>query len=244
MSNKKLHIGSLLAEDMKIPVNGTLTGNRIMWSKSPQDVLAEWWDIKSNKEAEDAIDYLIDLGARQYYAEAFKLLNAYLKHKGETLASKDNDYEEELKLVSNFYEAFPDRTLHGDDAKNVISLVVNINNKDLITSWSKFEMLPKLTEEDFALGIAAYDYAKLVVLARMSLSAGYIDETSFWKVIETAYTIAHNEFNSWDTFAKSCHLGYWAWNGTEGPGNYLAISDAYARLFHNTYEEDIRSFAW
>ena len=55
--------------------------------------------------------------------------------------------------------------------------------------------------------ISAWDYDRLVNVARFSYSAGYITEQEMWDYINKAVTQAKNDYNSWEEYFAGVMLG-------------------------------------
>ena len=55
--------------------------------------------------------------------------------------------------------------------------------------------------------ISAWDYDRLVNVARFSHSAGYITEQEMWDYINKAVTQAKNDYNSWEEYFAGVMLG-------------------------------------
>jgi hypothetical protein len=74
-----------------------------------------------------------------------------------------------------------------------------------------FEANPFL-EKRFVTSIAAWDYARMVNVARWSYDYGYLSWEQAWHYINAATRLALLEFDSWDSFATSFVAGRLMWN--------------------------------
>ncbi|MCK7553726.1 DUF1266 domain-containing protein [Chitinophaga sedimenti] len=71
------------------------------------------------------------------------------------------------------------------------------------------------SEEDVVhISINAWDYGRIVFLARLCYEAGYLTEREVWHFIHTGDELAQQQFNDWATFGKSYVLGRAMWGGS------------------------------
>jgi hypothetical protein len=62
-------------------------------------------------------------------------------------------------------------------------------------------------------GAAAWDYGRLIFIARLCFDAKYLSQAEAWTYIEQAHQLAFIEFNSWEAYAKSYVIGRALWGG-------------------------------
>ncbi|NDV67600.1 DUF1266 domain-containing protein [Dysgonomonas sp. 25] len=97
-------------------------------------------------------------------------------------------------------------------------------------------------EEDFAIGADAWDFGRVVFIARATYSLGYISDKEAWHYIGEALRLARQKFNNWEDYARSYMLGRGIWGGA-GDGDWMNISNFASDALENEQSPWIR-LAW
>ena len=89
--------------------------------------------------------------------------------------------------------------------------------------------LPKLeaagiaTRADLDRSVAAWDFSRVVSLARAAHDAGFVSEQQAWQAIERAATAARQDNHSWREFVASYLIGRALWGGDESLDHFIEV---------------------
>lgn len=71
--------------------------------------------------------------------------------------------------------------------------------------------------------MAAWDFSRVVSLARAAHDAGFISEPQAWQAIERAATAARQDNHSWCEFVASYLIGPALWGGDESLDHFIDV---------------------
>lgn len=94
-------------------------------------------------------------------------------------------------------------TLHPE---NISGLLDNLRDKDP-KQHARFKTIRHYRDVIDGCGIVAWDIARATFLARMALTAGYIEEDEAWQTVMGYGVIARRVFENWFQFAHSFLIG-------------------------------------
>lgn len=77
-------------------------------------------------------------------------------------------------------------------------------------------------EEDLIIGTDAWDFGRIVFVARVCYTLGYITENQAWNYINKIVGLAKRKFNNWEDYATSYMLGRAMWSGDDGEWETVA----------------------
>lgn len=77
-------------------------------------------------------------------------------------------------------------------------------------------------EKDLIIGTDAWDFGRIVFVARVCYTLGYISEGEAWKYINQLTQMAKQKFTNWDSYATSYMLGRAMWSGNDGEWETVA----------------------
>lgn len=168
-----------------------------MGKSTIKTLLSDWWSINNTEEAIDTLDYLQNKGFRFYFETILKAYNTTDKEEQKAIIiegfdENEEDYEEDIQKaynqLMNLQETWDELTEH-----KIIS------NRDELIKYTN----------------RGWDYGRLTFLSRLCFDAGYISEKEAWTYIDNAYRQAMENFDSWESFAKSYIIGRGMWGGKE-----------------------------
>jgi hypothetical protein len=144
--------------------------------------LSEAWGIDNGEEAREILEWLLQAGHRVYYNEILPLLGvADPEQRNNLLEEKFGEYAPKaMEFAGNLAECMAARGGNGFVAFN---------------------------GENMKKGILSWDLGRLVIVARLSFDAGYVDEQTAWKFIRDAYEMAIREYSNWKDLAVSYLIG-------------------------------------
>ena len=77
-------------------------------------------------------------------------------------------------------------------------------------------------EDDLVVGTDAWDFGRIVFVARVCYTLGYISESEAWMYINKMVKMARQKFDNWDSYATSYVLGRAMWSGDDGDWERVA----------------------
>lgn len=106
--------------------------------------------------------------------------------------------------------------------------------------YARFEANPFIGQRPVG-SLAAWDYARIVNVARWSFDFGYLTWEQAWHYIDQANRLARRDFDSWEAFATSFIAGRIMWNpGSESHDEIAAIATSLLNNPHSAW----RTLAW
>ncbi|MCU0353634.1 MAG: DUF1266 domain-containing protein [Cytophagales bacterium] len=97
--------------------------------------------------------------------------------------------------------------------------------------WQEVFSELDLFENTEVTSIAAWDYARLVNVARWCFDAKYIDASTFWRYAHHGAEMAQKEFGSWRAFGQSLLAGRIVWNVEDE--NHEDVADVIEELLED-----------
>ena len=82
-----------------------------------------------------------------------------------------------------------------------------------------------ITRADLANSMGAWDFGRVVAIARAAYDCGYIGETEAWALIGEAEARARQIYRSWKDFAASYLIGRALWAGERGADVTMAFAE-------------------
>jgi hypothetical protein len=157
--------------------------------------LKEWWDVIDEQTARNTLGWLAYTGHSQQFHSSRRYMLS---------ATQDSEqqYQEKKALLSEQF-------LLGD------------KTRQLYLTDFVWKHRHDLRDKD----IAAWDWGRLVNVARWSYTAGYITEAEAWYYIKYANHQARTRFDSWEDFSQNYILGRAFWSHTDNQAeNQAAIT--------------------
>ncbi len=107
---------------------------------------------------------------------------------------------------------------HRSDFNEVLGHVLSLSSAELhdllsqmkeqdARTWHRFRIVSHYRTVIHRHGIVAWDLARVVLLARMAFTAGYINEFEAWETIYEEATQANTLFDNWYEFSQSYLIG-------------------------------------
>ena len=190
---RKLAVGALYSEQQTAFINSLETG---LGKTHLKEILANWWEIDSTEEAHKTLTYLRDKGFRYYFPS---IMQAFRSQSG----------DEETIIINGLDNNDPN---YDEDVDKAFSQLYHLKE-----TWDELieNKIIKDVEDIQRYGNVGWDCGRLVFLTRICFDAGYISEQDAWSYIDAAYSLAKNNFNSWEDFSKSYIIGRGMWGGLD-----------------------------
>lgn len=191
---RKLALGAIYSQQQQAPHNTLKTGRGRMRATA---LLGEWWSIYSGKDAKDKLEQLLDSGFRHYDILI------------ELVAQQANPAQIQTDILDTFAP--------GDEQQQALHRLQNL--RDCLDDLNKRGYLEKPASRT----AAAWDYGRVVFVARLCFDARFLTEQEAWSFIERANEMAAQHFDGWRSFAHSYVIGRAMWSGDEFINDGIAI---------------------
>ncbi len=76
--------------------------------------------------------------------------------------------------------------------------------------------------DDLKIGTDAWDFGRMVFVARVCYSLGYLTEEQAWMYINRIVELAKKKFDNWESYATSYLIGRAMWSGNDGEWETVA----------------------
>lgn len=155
------------------------------------------WAIKDSETARDTLRSLLDSGHRAVLDPALRVYRHSRRENWDAALAAENLPPVEFRAA-----------LEGLDA-----VVHRLSATGLITS------------SDLANSTGAWDFGRVVAVARAAYDCGYIGETEAWALIGEAEARTRRTYKSWKDFAASYLIGRALWAGDRGTDVTMAFAE-------------------
>ena len=181
-----LNIGAIISEQ-----NGYYC-NCIETEPDNKDVagrLKEYYGIYDNQSAVETLEWLLNRGHSVYF-EAIRPV----------IANSSQQFNEGVLL-----EEEKDRSLMGyvNNIKRTLEILVDEN---IVKGASEFKTI----------SVRAWDFARLVLVARCCCDVNYIPEDVAWEYIMSSYEQVKEIYSDWNGFSQGYIVGRAMWGGNDG----------------------------
>jgi hypothetical protein len=145
------------------------------------------------------------------------------------LLSEEHSHRAGFDVVCAIYREYPrerwDGALDaaGGDPDELRELLERLD-----ADWPKLEAAGLARRTDLQRSVAAWDYSRVVSLARAAYDAGFISDAQAWQAIEQAAAAAREDNHSWPEFVASYLIGRTLWGGDESIEHFV---DVCGRMF-------------
>lgn len=191
-----------------------------LFISGPESLKKKWkegmlddWDILGPESAKNILDSFLEEGHRKSYNYIIEL---YLKCNGDTNRVIDSENRE---IFVHYFEK--------------LNHVLNLKQGK---KW-----YPK-PEKDLWLGTSAFDYGRMIFVARICYFIGYFSEEEAWEYINKFSRLAKNDFSNWNDYAKSYMLGRVMWNANRD-NQFDPLTRSLSVLIANKYSP-WNKFGW
>ncbi len=158
-------------------------------------ILSEWWGIENESDARGQLNSLNEEAYNYFFPSIYKALS-----------------QDELPIEDYLKSQF---SVHKDYIK---ALELAVNLKECIREL-KADNVIDTVEDLSSFGPGAWDYGRLVFVARLCFDAGYLNQEEAMKIINDAYKKAKSNYSNWEDFAKSYVIGRAMWGGINSSNN-------------------------
>lgn len=178
------------------------------------------WGIYNGEDAVTFMENRKDEGHRKLFN---RLLEIYIEQdcvdavhidfSGTEFESKDYEDEESDD---------EDATETEDNQPDWQSVVGFLENLDQIYELDEGNAWFGDMEDDLKIGTDAWDFGRIVFVARVCFTLGYITESQAWHYINEIVKLTKKKFNNWEDYATSYMLGRAMWSGDDGEWETVA----------------------
>lgn len=182
---KALFLGVIYAEQIHCYVNSLTTGLK---KRKLDEILYKHWEVTDRETALCKLDWLLTSGDRMRYVDIYPFI-----------LQKDGDFK---------YAEYLELKNHSLDNHELDVRMCMIYNLSVITKEMSTHIVFSFRPENMKRGVAAWDAARLVVLARMCFDKGYITEQQAWTFVSDAYDLAYVNYNDWKEVAIGYVIGH------------------------------------
>ena len=181
-------------------------------------VMQKYWEIYDRDDAIDFLENRTQDGHRKLFN---RLLEIYIAQD-----CVDADY---IDFTGTEFESqnenkdFDDEDEDSDNYSLDWQYVVGyLDNLDKVYELDDANAWFGDMEKDLIIGTDAWDFGRIVFVARVCYTLGYISESEAWRYITQIARMAKQKFNNWDSYATSYMLGRAMWGGNDGKWENIA----------------------
>lgn len=186
---RALAFGAVLSTRNDMTFKGNLFGVSDAYQKEYIGSLEEWWDIRDTESAIEALEWLKTEGHGFSNEDYYGFDDAYNYYMGRETGLPE---DEEEYIAESFAVELPG--------------IEDVRNK-LISEFGYTEL-----ELDEITTLRAWDYDRLVTVARWCYGVGYITEDEAWSYINFATEQGEKDYTSWRTYLAGVIIGRTIWN--------------------------------
>jgi hypothetical protein len=193
LQKKALWIGLINSEQITAYCDSLTTG---LSKERITQGLTQAWGVYSRDDALETIKWIQEGGHRA----VFNAVLPYLHITDEDERNRQIETKLKEDLGENYENVLERLT---DFARNLRACISGRGNHPFVA----------FNETNINKGILAWDLGRFVIIIRMCYDMGYLDETTAWDLITSAFEPAIKEFADWHEVAASYLIGRGAWGG-------------------------------
>lgn len=208
---KALLVGLINGEQIMSYCNSLATG--LPKGRMRED-LYKWYEITDPEGAVSILDWLLNEGHRTVYNEIFPVIK--------TVTGADARRDAIVQLYNERFRQEVAEVVDDAEAERIkekfeglLSRAVEFgdNLKGCVNGPRANHPFVAFNDENLSKGISAWDFGRLVTVARSAFSADYIDEQTAWGYIREAYRLTIQEYSNWKEVAAAYLVGRGMWGG-------------------------------